>query len=65
MENNNCGYYNIDGTFSFNLEKFGNSQSNYLELVKIAIPNKQIIGCDPYDPYNPYDKCLLDNINHK
>ena len=64
MEHNTCGNYTIDGTFiesTKNKEYFGNSQSNYVELDKIAIPNQNKELCDPYNPDKPYDLCFLES----
>lgn len=65
MQNNICGSYNIDGTFKIrtenSYENFGNSQSSYLELQKIAIPKQTDGLCDPYDSNKPYDLCLLES----
>ena len=68
MQNNICGNYKIDGTFIQSTtkinEKFGNSQSTYLELQKIAIPKQTNGICDPYDSNYPYDLCFLNQFKN-
>ena len=66
MENNNkCGVYNIQGYFFVNntIEKFGNSQSIYIELDNVSKNNESINGCNIYNPIYPFDKCILETKN--